>query len=62
MPHDPTPQPESIIVIRLPRAEKGRYVAASRAAGQTLADWCRATLTAAAPPIDAPAEKKAPRQ
>lgn len=51
MTHDPTttqpPAPESLIVLRLPRAEKARYVAASRRAGGTLSAWIRATLSAA---------------
>ena len=43
-------QENTIIVLRLPRAEKGAYVAASRAAGVTLAQWIRSTLTAASEP------------
>jgi len=57
------PIPDSIIVLRLPRPAKGRYVAASRAAGMTLAAWIRATLDAAAPPIaehDKPPDKPRP--
>lgn len=52
------PDPDSVIVLRIPRAQKGRYVAASRAADLTLAAWITATLDAAAPPI--PAHEKTP--
>jgi hypothetical protein len=57
MTHDPESQ--SLIVLRIPREEKGRYVAASRAAGLTLAAWMRATLTAAAPPVSRGEEEPA---
>ena len=49
----PDPTPPALIVLRLQRAQKGRYVAASRAAGLTLMQWIAATLDAAAPPISA---------
>lgn len=46
-----THDPETKIVLALPRSTKGRYVAASRAAGQTLFGWILATLDAASQPI-----------
>lgn len=52
MPQNPTPPDPrdnalfSSIVLRVPRGEKGDYLQASRAAGQTLADWIRCTLQA----------------
>lgn len=56
--------PDSIIVLRLPRPQKGRYVAAARAQGLTLAAWLLAVadraapeLPAATPPTPPPDEK-----
>jgi hypothetical protein len=46
-PQDPT----ALIVLRMPRSRKGRYVAASRARGMKLFDWILATLDAASQPI-----------
>lgn len=46
-----SPIPDSNIVLRLPREQKGRYVAASRAAGTTLAAWIFAQLDAASAQI-----------
>ena len=51
MTHDPQ---DSIIVLRLPRSQKGRYVAASRASGLTLAAWILARLDTASAPIPPP--------
>ena len=52
------PARAAVIVLRLPREIKGRYVAAARAArnadgskGKKLFQWIRDTLDAAAPPI-----------
>ena len=39
------PPPEAQIVLRLPRALKGLFVAAARASGLTLFAWILATLT-----------------
>ena len=54
---DPAPDPRdpalfSSIVLRIPRSEKGRYVATSRAQGLTLAAWIRQTLMANSAPYD----------
>jgi hypothetical protein len=49
--------PEAIIVLRIARERKGRYVAASRSAGLTLAAWCLAHLDRAAGLTDPPASQ-----
>ena len=48
---DPDHYPSAVIVLRMPRARKGRYVAAARARGMKLFDWILATLDEASPPI-----------
>jgi hypothetical protein len=42
---------DTTIVWRLPKAQKGRYVAASRKAGQTLISWLEGLADAASDPI-----------
>lgn len=43
--------PDSNIVLRLPRPQKGRYVAAARAQGLTLAAWIFARLDECSAPF-----------
>ena len=43
--------PDSIIVLRLRRPQKGRYVAAARCQGMTLAAWLLSLADRAAPEI-----------
>ena len=55
-----THDPETKIVLALPRAQKGRYVAASRAAGLTLAAWIFARLDDASEPFPPGLDDDAP--
>jgi len=54
LPFAMTSDQETNIVLRLPRADKGRYVAAAREQGLTLAAWIFARLDAASAHISFP--------
>lgn len=50
MPPDPNTDRTHTITLRCPSGRKGTYVAAARAAGQSLETWALAALDAAVPP------------
>ncbi|MES2659163.1 MAG: hypothetical protein V4689_11145 [Verrucomicrobiota bacterium] len=50
--------PDTNIVLQMPRSKKGRYVAASRAEGLTLATWIMRTLDANSTPFPSASEKQ----
>lgn len=51
----------SSIVLRVPRETKGRYVAAARAQGLSLAAWMLRHLDSISPPISPSHEPKKPQ-
>ena len=53
-------EPDSQIVLRVPRSQKGRYVAAARAQGLTLAAWIFARLDESSQPFPKPGEESSP--